>query len=150
MAIPFTDAFPLGNPFLSWLGVEVDLIGDGKAELGLLLLPHHMNSWQVAQGGLSVTMMDVAMGVAARSAVSKEQSCATVDMSTSFLQPGGHPGDRLVARAQIVHRSVTMCFCDAGLWNGDQLVAKSSGTFKYLRSSEITRKLLGASTEIWA
>jgi len=109
--------------------------------MSLLLKPEFMNSWQVAQGGISMTLMDVAMGLSARAGVPDAKSAATVEMSSSFLQPAGRAGDTIVARGHTYHRSTTMCFCQAELWQGERLVAKAMGSFKLIRRLDISRKL---------
>ncbi|WP_050477026.1 PaaI family thioesterase [Herbaspirillum rhizosphaerae] len=141
MAYSLSEVFTNGNPYLESLGVEVVEYGDGKAVMALKLQPEFMNSWHVAQGGISMTLMDVAMGLAARTAIPDAKSSATVDMSTSFLQPAGKAGETIVARGKAYHRSTTMCFCEAELWNGDQLVAKALGTFKAIKRVDIAKKL---------
>ncbi len=141
MSLAMTEVFPQGNPYLQALGVEVLEYGNDRAVMSLLLKPEFMNSWQVAQGGISMTMLDVAMGLSARAGVPDAKSSATVEMSTSFLQPAGHAGETIVARGHTYHRSTTMCFCQAELWNGQRLVAKAMGTFKLIRRLDISRKL---------
>jgi len=141
MSHSLTEVFANGNPYLESLGVEVLQYGDGKATMALLLRPEFMNSWEVAQGGISMTLMDVAMGLAARTAIPDAKSSATVDMSTSFLLPAGKAGETIVAKGIAYHRSTTMCFCEAGLWNGDKLVAKAMGTFKAIKRIDIAKKL---------
>ena len=60
--------FPLRIPFVEELGLELWAFGDGKAELRVDLADAHLNSWAVAHGGVLMTMLDVAMAHAARSA----------------------------------------------------------------------------------
>ena len=131
--LPLSDIFPKGNPFLESLGVEFLRAADGISELTLTLRAEHMNSWHVTHGGVSMTLLDVAMALAGRSLSPDAQSCVTVDMSTQFLQPAGKPGDRLIVAGKSFHRSSTMCFCEAEIRNGKHLVARATGTFKYLR-----------------
>jgi acyl-CoA thioesterase len=134
--LSFSTIFPKGNPFLESIGIEFVRAGDGSSELALTLRPDHMNSWHVTHGGISMTLIDVAMALAGRTLSPEMQSCVTVDMSTQFLQPGGKPGDRVIVRGKSVHRSSTMCFCEAEVWNGKHLVARGTGTFKYLKRLE--------------
>lgn len=136
-------AFPVDNPFLEELGVEFLHMANGEAQVALELAPRHMNSWHVSHGGLTMTLLDVAMSLAGRSLYPDAKAAVTVDMNTSFVQPGGRPGGRLVARGKAFHRSTTMCFCEGEVWNGDKLVAKSMGTFKYLKRLDADKKLLG-------
>jgi acyl-CoA thioesterase len=135
------------NPFLQALGVEFLEMAGGNARLTLDLQDTHMNSWQVVHGGVSMTMLDVVMAMAGRSLCPDLKGVVTVEMKTNFLQPGGVPGGRLEARGHAYHRSTTMCFCEGELWNGDRLIAKAMGTFKYLRrlrSGENMKKLYGS------
>lgn len=140
MSHSFNEVFENGNPYLEALGVQVESYGDEQAVMSLLLRPEFMNSWQVAQGGISMTLMDVAMGLAARTGVPGGQSSATVDMNSSFLRPAGTAGETIVARGRVYHRSTTLSFCEAELWNGDHLVAKAMGTFKVIKRLDISRK----------
>jgi acyl-CoA thioesterase len=134
--------FPVDNPFLQELGVEFLQMADGEAQVALDLMPHHMNSWRVSHGGVTMTLLDVAMSLAGRSLYPDAKAAVTVEMNTSFVQPGGRQGGRLVAKGKAFHRSTTMCFCEGEVWNGDQLVAKSLGTFKYLKRLDADKKLL--------
>ena len=133
--------FPTEIPFLTDLGVEFLGMGNGEAQIALTLAPRHMNSWQVTHGGVTMTLLDVVMSLAGRSLDAGAQAGVTVEMKTSFLQAGGKAGDRLLAKGKAFHRSTTMCFCEAEVWNGDKLVAKAMGTFKYLKRLDAGRKI---------
>ncbi len=134
-------AFPAEIPFLNELGVEFLGMADGRARIALNLKPAHMNSWQVTHGGVVMTMLDVAMSLAGRSLDPESRAGVTVEMKTSFLQPAGTAGSRLVATGHAFHRSTTMCFCEADLHDGERLVAKAMGTFKYLKRLDVAAKL---------
>ncbi len=129
--------FPVEIPFLSALGVEFLGMGDGKAQLALTLGPDHLNSWQVAHGGVVMTMLDVAMSLAGRSLHPQARAGVTVEMKTSFLQPAGTRGTRIIATGHAFHRSTTLCFCEAEVHDGTRLLAKAMGTFKYLKRLDI-------------
>ena len=133
--------FPSDIPFLNDLGVEFLGMGNGEARVALSLAPRHLNSWKVAHGGVTMTLLDVVMSMAGRSLDPDARGGVTVEMKTSFMQPGGHAGDRIIAVGKAFHRSTTMVFCDGELWNGDKLVAKAMGTFKYLKRTGAARML---------
>ena len=133
--------FPSEIPFLHELGVEFLGMGNGEARVALTLEPRHLNSWKVAHGGVVMTLLDVVMSMAGRSLDPDARGGVTVEMKTSFVQPGGHAGDRIVAIGKAFHRSTTMVFCEAELWNGDKLAAKAMGTFKYLKRLDAARML---------
>lgn len=128
--------FPVRIPFVEELGLELWGFGDGKAELRVDLAEAHLNSWEVAHGGVLMTMLDVAMAHAARSHHSHDPSdapgVATIEMKTSFMRPaeGG-----LRALGTLVHRTASMAFCEGRVLDEHgEVCATASGTFKYLRA----------------
>ncbi len=133
--------FPVEIPFLNHLGVEFIEMEKGRARIALDLKPEHMNSWYVTHGGVTMTLLDVVMSLAGRSLDPDSRAGVTVEMKTSFLQPAGKPGHRLIASGFAFHRSTTMCFCEGEIRDGDKLVAKAMGTFKYIKRLDIAAKL---------
>jgi uncharacterized protein (TIGR00369 family) len=127
--------FPFLIPFVEQLGLELHRFEAGQAEVQVDLGTAHLNSWDVAHGGVLMTMLDVAMAHAARSLHAHEPGAGpgvvTVEMKTSFMRPAE---GRLTAKAALLHRSTTMAFCEASVFDADQhLCAHATGTFKYLR-----------------
>jgi uncharacterized protein (TIGR00369 family) len=127
--------FPVHIPFVEQLGLELHRFGDGEAEIRVDLGTAHLNSWDVAHGGVLMTMLDVAMAHAARSANAAQPDhgpgVVTVEMKTSFMRPAE---GRLVAHGRLLHRTVTLAFCEASVFDAAQhLCAHATGTFKYLR-----------------
>jgi acyl-CoA thioesterase len=133
--------FPIEIPFLHDLGVEFLGMGNGEAQVALNLSERHMNSWQVTHGGVIMTLLDVVMSMAGRSLDPEARGGVTIEMKTSFLQPGGKPGGRIIAKGKACHRSTSIYFCEGELWSGDRLVAKAMGTFKYLKRLDVARKM---------
>jgi uncharacterized protein (TIGR00369 family) len=120
-------------PFLSDLGVEFLEADAGRARVALTLRARHLNSWNVAHGGVIMTLLDVAMAVAGRSLDANAGGGVTVEMKTSFVQPG-LAGSRLIATGRAFHRSSTLAFCEGEVNDeAGRLIAKSMGTFKYIR-----------------
>ena len=128
--------FPLRIPFVEQLGLELWGFGDGKAELRVDLAACHLNSWEVAHGGVLMTLLDVAMAHAARAHHSHDPASApgvaTVEMKTSFMRPAE---GELRALGHLMHRTSTMAFCEGRVVDGHgELCAHATGTFKYLRA----------------
>jgi uncharacterized protein (TIGR00369 family) len=128
--------FPYRIPFVEELGLELHSVGDGKAELRVDLAEAHLNSWEVAHGGVLMTMLDVAMAQAARSAHRHDGASgpgvATIEMKTSFVRPAE---GELRALGKLLHRTATLAFCEASVLDAEgQLCAHATGTFKYLRA----------------
>ena len=127
--------FKIRIPFVDLLGFELVRFERGEAEIALTLRDELTNSWSVAHGGVSMTLLDVVMAHAARApgddGIVEESGVVTVEMKTTFMRPGL---GRLVATGRRLHRTSSMGFCEASLVDGDgQLVAHATGTFKYLK-----------------
>ena len=125
-------------PFLRALGARLARVDSGVAEITLTVAPDHENSWGVAHGGVVMTLLDVAMARAGRTLLDRDGSepmaAVTVEMKTSFFRPAV---GELLARGKVLHRSTTMAYCEAELLDTKgQLVAKSLGTFKFLRRKD--------------
>jgi uncharacterized protein (TIGR00369 family) len=126
--------FPLRIPFVEQLGLELWAFGGGKAELQVDLAEAHLNSWEVAHGGVLMTMLDVAMAHAARSAngagPDHGPGVATVEMKTSFMRAAE---GRLRATGTLLHKTTTLAFTEGSVFDDSgRLCAHATGTFKYL------------------
>jgi acyl-CoA thioesterase len=137
----------LDVPFINDLGIDILASPPGEGRVALDLQPRHLNSWQVAHGGVIMTMLDIAMAIAGRSLDPEARGGVTVEMKTSFLQPGP-AGTRLVAIGKAFHRSTTMSFCEGEVRDAeDRLIAKAIGTFKTIkRASQAHRRFNLAAT----
>lgn len=131
-------------PFLQELGIHTVESGSGQAQVELILQAHHLNGWQVAHGGVIMTMLDNVMSLAGRSMAPDIRGGVTIEMKTSFMQPGGTTGCRLLAKGRVLHASTSIYFCEGELWNGDKMVAKASGTFKFIRRTDVAKKITPA------
>lgn len=132
--------FPVEIPFLHDLGVEFLGMENGEAQVALDLQQRHMNSWHVPHGGVIMTLLDVVMAMAGRSLYPDAAGGVTVEMKTSFLQPGGKPGTRIIAKGKAFHQTKTMCFCEGEIWDGPKMVAKAMGIFKYRKRIDPVKK----------
>ena len=121
----------LNVPFLKLLGVRCLSAEMGKGEILLALKPEHTNTWDVAHGGVLLTLMDVAMAVAARSGDPGDRSVVTVEMKNNFMQAAN---GILRVKADTVRRSATMAFCEAKLYNDQgEICCMATGTFQFLK-----------------
>ena len=121
----------LNVPFLKLLGVRCLSAEMGKGEILLALKPEHTNTWDVAHGGVLLTLMDVAMAVAARSGDPGDRSVVTVEMKNNFMQA---TNGVLRVKADTVRRTATMAFCEAKLYNDQgEICCMATGTFQFLK-----------------
>ena len=127
--------FTVKIPFVELLGLELISFEGGQAEIALSLRDELTNNWSVLHGGAVMTLLDVVMAHAARSpnqpGIAESQGVVTVEMKTTFMRPGL---GRVVAKGRIVHRSASMAFCEASLFDeAGAIVAQATGTFKYMK-----------------
>ena len=117
-------------PFVNHLGFELLLFDGGRSEIMFDARPEHLNSFGVTHGGACMTLLDVAMAVAARS-VDKEMGVVTIEMKTSFMQPAR---GKLSARGHLMHRTASMAFTEGTIFDSEgRACAHATGTFKYVR-----------------
>ena len=126
--------FPRPIPFVEKLGFELVAFGDSAAEIAVELQPDMCNSWNVAHGGVLMTLLDVVMAHSARADPAIAQAhvgVVTIEMKTSFMRPGT---GRMVGKGRLLHRTASMAFCEATVLDGEgRLAAHATGTFKYLK-----------------
>jgi uncharacterized protein (TIGR00369 family) len=122
-------------PFVHELGLELLRLEPGQAELALSLRETQTNSWGVAHGGVTMTLLDVAMAHAARSPSqpggAPQPGVVTLEMKTSFMRPGQ---GRLTATGRLMHRTASLAFTEGTVRDAaGEVVAHATGTFKYMR-----------------
>lgn len=117
-------------PFVELLGFELVRFEDGHSELAYDPRAEHHNSFSVVHGGAVMTLLDVAMATAARSA-DKDMGVVTIEMKTTFMQPAR---GKLLAKGRLMHRTATMAFTEASIFDAEgKPCAHATGTFKYVR-----------------
>ena len=138
--------FPIEVPFVEHLGARLVALTNDTATVELRLQPWLMNSWQVAHGGIVMTLLDVAMAMAGRPIESEQEPVedsatgqvekfgnVTIEMKTTFMQAadGALTGGVITAQAVCLRRTKSLAFCEAIIQDGaGGIVAKGSGTFK--------------------
>jgi uncharacterized protein (TIGR00369 family) len=117
-------------PFVNHLGFELVLFEGGHSEIQYQAKPEHLNSFAVTHGGACMTLLDVAMAVAARS-VDKTMGVVTIEMKTSFMQPAR---GKLSGKGHLMHRTATMAFTEGTIYDSEgRACAHATGTFKYVK-----------------
>jgi uncharacterized protein (TIGR00369 family) len=126
-------SFGADIPFVHHLGFTLDLFENGESALGYTPRPEHLNSFAVTHGGACMTLLDVAMAIAARS-VQKDMGAVTIEMKTSFMRPAPGNGSLLTAKGRLIHRTTTLAFTEATLYDAQgRACSHATGTFKYGR-----------------
>lgn len=152
--------FPVHIPFVEHLGFELLHFDRGEARIALELRAEQRNSFGVAHGGVTMTLLDVVMAHAARSPNQALDDggpgVVTVEMKTTFLRPGE---GRLIGVGRLLYRTATMAFVEGHVYSGEvearALCAHATGTFKYVRKlptagreiKSLQRKLDGSGSD---
>ncbi|UUX97257.1 PaaI family thioesterase [Aquabacterium sp. J223] len=131
--------FPTRIPFVELLGLSLEHFEVDTARLALTLRDELGNSLGMAHGGVTMTLLDVAMAHAARSPTTeggeRTPAVVTIEMKTTFMRPGT---GRLVAEGRRLHRTASMAFCEAAVRDDHgRLVAHATGTFKYMKTATV-------------
>ncbi len=131
-------------PFVEMLGFELIRIEGGEAQIDVELRDELCNSWSVAHGGVTMTLLDVVMAHAAHSPdmhlPDGGRGVVTIEMKTSFMRPGI---GRLRAMGKLLTRTTTMAFCEGSVFDAKGvLIAHATGTFKYLKALPVGGRLL--------
>jgi uncharacterized protein (TIGR00369 family) len=125
MAIPFGTSIP----FIEMLGCELQEFGGGRSLITLAPRPEHLNAFAVVHGGVIMTLHDVTMAAAARSATDG-MGAITIEMKTSFMRAAKAP---LRAEGRLIHRTKSMAFTEATIFDAEGVACShATGTFKYV------------------
>jgi uncharacterized protein (TIGR00369 family) len=113
-------------PFVQFCGIEAIDVVDGRTRLRLTLGPEHTNNLGIAHGGILTTLLDVALGTAAR--LTTGRSVVTLDLQARFLSAGR---GTLEAEGRVTRAGRSILFCEAVIRDADgALVATATGLLK--------------------
>lgn len=125
--------YGLDVPFIDLLGVQGEVFEAGRSRISLDLRPELMNSFAVSHGGVVMTLLDIAMAMALRSASGHAGGAMTVDLSLNFMRSAK---GRIVAEGRVLKRGRSLNFCEAEAFDEDgALIAKALGTFALRRAA---------------
>ena len=116
------------QPFSLHVGAELSVLEPGSAQLELPIAPHLGQQNGFVHGGAIRFLVDNAVTFAGGTVLGP--NVLTQEIKVSYLRPGR--GERLVARAQVVHstRRLAVCRCDvvAVADGAESLCATALGT----------------------
>lgn len=119
-------------PHCQALGMEVDAVGGGWAQMGLAYDPRFVGdpSTGVLHGGVVTALLDTCSGAAVMLRAEAAGATATIGLRIDYLRPA-EPGRRLLARAECYRMTRTVAFVRASAWtrSPDEPVAAAAGTF---------------------
>ena len=109
-----TKDFIEAMPFCAALGMSVDQIGDGKAEISMPYNPQLIGDPDrgVIHGGAVSALMDTCGGAAAICHPKAGETSATINLRIDYMR-GATPGARIIARAECFHVTRAVAFIRA-------------------------------------
>lgn len=117
-------------PFMQLLDVKREYSAGGRARLVVEARPELGNVIGAVHGGVVATLVDVAMASAAVSTIDFRQTAVTLNLTTSFLEPGE---GRLVADGEFLHDDGGVAWCRAVVTDArDRVVARAQGSFRFV------------------
>jgi uncharacterized protein (TIGR00369 family) len=123
-------------PFTRLLGVRRDFSEGGRARLSIDARPELGNVIGAVHGGVVLTLMDVAMASAAVSLFEFTRTAVTLNMNTSFLEPGR---GTLAADAEVLQHDDSVAWCRAAVTDAaGRVVAQAQGSFRFLPLPQAT------------
>jgi acyl-CoA thioesterase len=84
------------DQFSSWAGMEIEEIADGLVVLALTVRPDMINGFGVCHGGITFSLADSALALAANTG---DTVALALETNISFTAPAW-PGDRLTVRLE--------------------------------------------------
>ena len=121
-------SMPLGQT----LGYRLSEIRDGEAVIEIDTSDIHFNYMGYTHGGVICTIMDTAMGLAALSTLTQEETSTTVELKVNMLRPVWR--SRLRAIAKVTNRGRTLQLLECEVRDErDKVVSKAMGTWMTLR-----------------
>lgn len=120
--------FDIEIPYAAHLGIRKIAEEPGTVTAGLFIKPELMNSWNVSHGGALMSLLDLTLGMSAKSLDPGSNGATTVELKVNFLASA--TGEiKAVGRAQRAGRSLVFAEGEISDATG-KLLAKATGTFK--------------------
>ncbi|MEH6493619.1 PaaI family thioesterase [Halopseudomonas sp.] len=118
--------------FFQELGAELEEYSEGRAVVALTLTEKHLNNASNLHGGVTASLLDIAMGLCGTWAASPEERrvAITLSLNTNFSSTATLGARvRAVASCRSAGHKVFMASCDL-LDQNDKLIGFGEGVFK--------------------
>ena len=117
--------------FAGTLGVRDESGEDGRARLELDAGAEHLNPAGTVHGGVLATLVDTAMGLAARSTTGEAEVPATSQLTVAYLSAGKE--GRLVVTAEVRKRGENLLVAEADVEQDGKTLVHAVASFAILR-----------------
>ena len=120
------------NPFGELVGLNFTTLQDGFSQCVLEVGEKHLNPHGTLHGGVVYTMMDTGMGAALYTLLSEREGCTTVEIKVTYFK--AVLSGPLTCDTKVIHKGGRIAFLESEVRNGDNLVAKATGTFAIFKA----------------
>jgi uncharacterized protein (TIGR00369 family) len=103
------------NYFIQHMGIELQHLETGLAELNLHVQEHHLQQNGFTHGGVTATLCDVATGIAAYTVVAEGKNVVTVDLKISYLNPS--VSKKIRTEGKVVKSGNFLIFCEGRVFD---------------------------------
>ncbi|CAI8324236.1 MAG: Putative esterase [Acidimicrobiales bacterium AG-410-I20] len=117
--------YPIGDFF----SLE-NIIEEGQNACRIVINKNHRNPHGVLHGGVTFTLIDQAMGIAAMRALQPNQICTTLEIQVRYLNPVFE--GEVEAHASVIKSGKRIIQLEARVTSGSELVAFGTGSFAIL------------------
>ncbi len=119
-------------PFLKLLGLNYTSHAPGEAEFSVCIEPKHLRSGGILHGGVTCTLLDTTMGLAAFTSSEDQRLLVTSQMNLHFVRPC-KAGETINARAVVKHAGRQTVVVEGQiLTSTNELVAMGTGTYMFI------------------
>lgn len=122
------DRFARSEFHTGWLGLRLEHLAPGAADVSLAIEPKHRNLMGTLHGGMISTLADTATGVAMASGLDADETWTTTSLHVTFLAPGRD--GRITALGRVVRRGRRFGYAEADVVDDvGGLLARANATF---------------------
>jgi len=122
------------HPFGELIGLQFSKNEDGFSRCSLEITENLLNPHQVVHGAVIYAMSDTGMGGALYSSLEPDQLCATIEIKINYFKAVA--SGTLICDTKIVHRGKRTAAMESEIKCGEDLVAKSLGTYSIFTVSK--------------
>ena len=123
------------SPYHDLVGPLYVKRGAGGVAIGMPVARKHINRRGFLHGGMVCSLVDFAMGKAARRTTDPPRNHVTINLSTEFVG-NATEGDWVEARADVLRSGRRLVFTNCFVYRGTERIARGSGTFLVLGANE--------------